>query len=142
MTKKNIEYQVSKADENSVEVKEIEGFRNCSKCGDYIVEGFMNEENGTYYCTEKCLESVVPPEDKKEWIEEEVLFWTDWFDEAKVYSIFDNQYISYEDAEFIKENHGKPSEIITVRDLNLNEPVFIVKHGKQIEIELLKELPK
>lgn len=130
----------SKNELKALPFKETEGFRRCTKCKCYMVEGFYNEENGTYYCTKTCLDSDVTSEDKKEWVEEGALFWTDWLDEAKVFTIFDNQYVSLEDAEYIQENQGNPTEKIAERDFDVNAPLYTLNKGVQIEISVFEEV--
>ncbi len=66
-----------------IDFEDLEGFRVCSKCGKLITEGFYNESEFKYYCSENCLH--------KDYTEEEYLelyddgngdfYWTEWEEE-------------------------------------------------------------
>lgn len=51
-----------------------------------------------------------------------------------VYVIFDNQYVSLEDAEFIQSNFGNPTNLIKIADCNFQKPIFTINNGVQIEV--------
>lgn len=62
--------------------------RTCTKCGDKIIEGYIHEEFGKYFCTDQCLDKVYPGASKMleemsdEDLEESVLYYTSWEDEG------------------------------------------------------------
>ena len=117
-------------------MKNQKDYRACSSCNKFMVIGYTNENLGTYYCTKKCLDSSVSKKEQNEEFENESLYHTDWIDDTTVFIIFDNQYISLEDAEFIQKEFGNPSNEIKKSDYNFSRPVFTVENNQQIELEI------
>ena len=111
-------------------------FRACTSCNKFMVIGYTNENLGTYYCTKQCLDSSVSKKEQNEEFENESLYHTDWVDDTTVFIIFENQYISLEDAEFIQKEFGNPSNKIKVLDYDFSRPVFKIENNQQIELEI------
>ena len=111
-------------------------FRKCTCCESFMVTGYTDEELGTYYCSDKCLDKSVSKKEQHEAFEDESLYYTDWLDDTKVYVIFDNQYISLEDAEFIQKEFGNPSNKIKMLDYEFSRPIFTIVNNEQVELEI------
>ena len=110
--------------------------RACSSCNKFMLFGYTNEDEGTYYCTKKCLNSSVSTKKQHEEFENESLYYTDWVDDTTVFNIFDNQYITLEDAEFIQREFGNPSNRIKVLDYDCSRPIFTIENNQQIELDI------
>lgn len=61
--------------------------RKCEICNIEMIEGYIHEELGVYYCSEEHLDqqwngivSVLQAMSEDE-LEESVIYWTDWSDE-------------------------------------------------------------
>jgi hypothetical protein len=52
--------------------------RYCKITGEYMTEGFYNEDNGTYYKDEEALRQDFTEEEQKQGFEDGWLYWTSW----------------------------------------------------------------
>ena len=53
--------------------------RTCSVCGKEMTEGYLAEDVGEYYCSDKCLHEVMTEDEYNRYYEEEYVFWTEWY---------------------------------------------------------------
>lgn len=57
--------------------------RYCNHCGKLMYDGFCVGYDFTeYYCSEDCLHHHYTPEEYNEMYEDDVAYWTEWWDEA------------------------------------------------------------
>lgn len=56
-------------------------YRICEKCGKAMDEGFVFNDGMAYYCSEKCLHQDYTEEEYQELYDEDVAFYTEWYDE-------------------------------------------------------------
>jgi len=52
--------------------------RYCKITGEYMTEGFYNEDKGTYYKDEEALKHDFTDEERQEAFEQQWLYWTSW----------------------------------------------------------------
>lgn len=112
--------------------------RKCKVCGDYMIQGHIEIAVACnyYYCSEDCLNKALTKKEQESGFEADELYYTEWHD-SEVYVVFDNQYATLEDAEYIKGNRGNCFTKIKVKTINLDLPVFKIVAGEQVEIEEL-----
>lgn len=59
--------------------------RVCSTCEKGMIDGYLCEGDGTYYCSDKCLyvDGYTPEQFEKDYADGDgFIFWTEWYDEA------------------------------------------------------------
>lgn len=111
--------------------------RKCKVCNEYMLSGYLDENYFFhYYCSKECLDKSLTKEEQESGFEDDTLYYTEWHD-SEVFVVFDNQYATLEDAEYIKENFGNCCTKIEVKTFDFDLPVFKIVDGEQVEIEEL-----
>lgn len=72
-----MDYTNNNAAINYDELSEEE-YRICTVCGRKMVEGYIVEENGEYFCSDDCLHAYYSEQEYKEMCEEDRAYWTQW----------------------------------------------------------------
>lgn len=54
--------------------------RKCVVCDSDMHEGFLNESDGSTYCSEDCLRTVMSEQEYQQAYEQDWMFWTSWED--------------------------------------------------------------
>jgi len=65
-------------DEINFDLLSEEEYRICSCCGEKMVEGYVVEEWGEYFCCDDCLHSTYSEEEYEELCEKDLAYWTQW----------------------------------------------------------------
>lgn len=115
----------------------VPAIRTCSSCENFMVESYLHEGLSFYYCSDACKDKSISKSEQKKLISDGTLYWTDWLDDSLVYVIFDIQYVSREDAEFIQSNFGNPTNRIKAAIYDYTRPVYRIRNGEQVQIDEL-----
>lgn len=90
------DYFVDKIDPNSKTISELlngnpvtslikdyidscDRLRVCHACGKIMVQGYCFEEAAECYCNTLCLRKEFTPDECLQYIEDELLYWTEWY---------------------------------------------------------------
>lgn len=57
--------------------------RKCNVCEKVISVGYADESKEVEYCSDVCLYTVYTKQEHNDLYNNEVLYWTDWFDEEE-----------------------------------------------------------
>jgi hypothetical protein len=62
----------------------MESIRKCTKCNEFMTEGYCIDSGFAYYCSDECLHTVYTPEEWEELYDdgEGDSYWTQWEDSA------------------------------------------------------------
>lgn len=127
------EWDDSDFDESKYELIEIiNSIKECSSCTEAFIEGYFHEATGDYYCSKTCIDAEMCLEEKKKAFENKTLY-RSCSDNVIVFVLYDNQYLKYEDALFIQDNHGNLNEKIKIKTVDLSAQVFTIYAGMQID---------
>lgn len=102
-------YMASNAKEFHTKETTESAERTCSECKKEMVEGYVINGGGEYYCSDKCLHKHYTQEHYKELVEDGDTYWTSWANEkssqieTRVYVLGVDDYTpTLTDDEFIK----------------------------------------
>lgn len=60
---------------------DINDFRVCSVCGEWMRQGYCQDMGRKYYCSDECLHTDFTDEEwKRECEEDDQSYWTDWYE--------------------------------------------------------------
>lgn len=74
----NIVQEVYNKDELDDYIQSADSIRICDKCGNIMDHGWLFEEVGERYCSDECLYQEVTKEEMKQYIEDDVAYYTEW----------------------------------------------------------------
>lgn len=67
---------------------DINDFRICSVCGEWMHQGYCCSMGWKYYCSDECLRTDFTKEEwKKECEEDDQSYWTDWYQHYELTNI-------------------------------------------------------
>lgn len=58
--------------------------RTCRVCGKGIAEGYLDELESECFCSKECLHKIYKADAVEAFIEDGLVFWTEWYDEIEV----------------------------------------------------------
>lgn len=75
---KNIIQEIYNDDEVSSYISNADSFRICDTCGNIMDRGWLFEEVAERYCSDECLYQEVTEAEMKQYIEDDVAYYTEW----------------------------------------------------------------
>lgn len=109
--------------------------KKCDVSRKYMTSGFVYEhlKSKKSSCSIDCVEKDIEKRKKiKRATIHKKLYYKNWKD--IVYVVFDNQYVSLEDAKFIVDNFGQPNTNIKERIYDPSQPLYKIVNGIQVQI--------
>lgn len=64
--------------EDIVHIVDEEDYRECTECGEKMLEGYCVNDGLEYFCSDECRDAWYSPEEWQELMEQDCAYWTEW----------------------------------------------------------------